>query len=166
MFPPYMALIFHFEMHFSICSNLDQSKILLSGNGLPIPTQWHLLSPLGNKPFEIAVGKGETARNEQFLRFPQCFLPFWRTFCHIYQIWNCRLQPLWIWKGLKHVVWETEQCLNVFKNKVNFRSISSSGSPTTVCPRNECICLWHVGIQILKINKEWHVEGYNLLTFT
>ena len=27
------------------------------------------LTPLGNKPFENAVGKGEIARNEQFLLF-------------------------------------------------------------------------------------------------
>ena len=37
---------------------------------LPIPTQWHLLTPLGNKPFENTVGKGEIARNKQFLLFP------------------------------------------------------------------------------------------------
>ena len=29
--------------------------------------------PLGNKPFENTVGKGEIARNKQFLLFPQCF---------------------------------------------------------------------------------------------
>ena len=29
--------------------------------------------PLGNKPFENTVGKGEFAGNEQFLLFPQCF---------------------------------------------------------------------------------------------
>ena len=29
--------------------------------------------PLGNKPFKNTVGKGEIARNEQFLLFPQCF---------------------------------------------------------------------------------------------
>ena len=29
--------------------------------------------PLGNKPFENTLGKGEIARNEQFLLFPQCF---------------------------------------------------------------------------------------------
>ena len=28
------------------------------------------------KSFENTVGKGEIARNEQFLFFPQCFLPF------------------------------------------------------------------------------------------
>ena len=48
----------------------------------PIPTQWHLLTPLGNKPSENTVGKGEIARNEQFLLFPQCFLPVWIALCH------------------------------------------------------------------------------------
>ena len=38
--------------------------------------------PLGNKPFENTVGKGEIAHNEQFLLFPQCFLPVWIAFCH------------------------------------------------------------------------------------
>ena len=52
----------------------------------PIPTQWHLLTPLGNKPFENTVGKGGIACNEQFLLFPQCFLPVWITFCHFRQI--------------------------------------------------------------------------------
>ena len=46
----------------------------------PISTQWHLLTPLGNKPFENTVVKGEIARNEQFLLFPQCFLPVWINF--------------------------------------------------------------------------------------
>ena len=32
--------------------------------------------PLGIKPFENTVGKGEIARNEQFLLYPQCFPPF------------------------------------------------------------------------------------------
>ena len=31
-------------------------------------------------------GKGEIAHNEQFLLFPRCFLPVWRTFCHFHQI--------------------------------------------------------------------------------
>ena len=34
MFLPYMVLIFHFKMLSAICFNLDQSKILSSGNGL------------------------------------------------------------------------------------------------------------------------------------
>ena len=66
----------------------------------PFP-QWHLLTPLGNKPFENTVGKGEIARHKQFLLFPQCFLPICRTFCHCHHIWNCRLQTLWNWTCLK-----------------------------------------------------------------
>ena len=52
----------------------------------PIPTQWRLLTPLENKPFENTVGKGEIARNEQFLLFPQCFLPIWITLFHFHQV--------------------------------------------------------------------------------
>ena len=52
------------------------------------------------------MGKGEIAHNEQFLLFPQCFLPCKRNFCHFRQIQNCRLQPLSVWKSLKFVVWE------------------------------------------------------------
>ena len=46
--------------------------------------------PFPSKPWFLGVcsislentrGKGEIARNEQFLLFPQCFLPIWRTFC-------------------------------------------------------------------------------------
>ena len=33
-----------------------------------------------------AFGKGENARYEQFLLFPQCLLPTLRTFCHFHQI--------------------------------------------------------------------------------
>ena len=40
----------------------------------------------GNKPFENTVGKGKIARNEQFLLFPQCFIPVWITFFYICQI--------------------------------------------------------------------------------
>ena len=46
----------------------------------------HLLTPLGNKPFENTVGKGEIAHNEQYLLFPLCFLPVWITFFHFRQI--------------------------------------------------------------------------------
>ena len=38
------------------------------------------------KSVENTVGKGEIARNEQFLHFPQCFLLFYKTFCHFHQI--------------------------------------------------------------------------------
>ena len=77
----------------------------MAGNIYPIPTQQHHLTPLGNKPFENTVGKGEIARDEQFLLFPQCFLPVWITFRHFRQIFNCRLQTFLVWKSLEFVVW-------------------------------------------------------------
>ena len=46
------------------------------------------------------------ARNEQFLLFPQCFLPFWRSLCLFHQIKDCRLQTLSVWMSLKFVIWE------------------------------------------------------------
>ena len=36
----------------------------------PCPHNDIFLTPLGNKPFENTVGKGEIARNEQFLLYP------------------------------------------------------------------------------------------------
>ena len=50
--------------------------------------------------FENTVGKREIAHNEQFLLFPQCFLPIWRTLCHLSQIWTC-LQTHSVWKSPK-----------------------------------------------------------------
>ena len=35
---------------------------------------------LQHKSFENTVGKGEIARNDQFLLFPQCFLPVLKNF--------------------------------------------------------------------------------------
>ena len=42
--------------------------------------------------FENTVGKKEIACNQQFLTFPQCFLPIWRVAHHLHEIRNCRLQ--------------------------------------------------------------------------
>ena len=61
------------------------------------------------------LGKGEIARNEQFCLFLQCFRPAWTTFCHFHQIWNCRLQPLSIWKSVQFDVWErVKHCYTFF----------------------------------------------------
>ena len=60
-------------------------------------------------------GKGEFARNEQFLLFPQCFLSILRTFCHFHQIRICRLQTLLIWKSPKFVVREMVNGLVLLK---------------------------------------------------
>ena len=56
------------------------------------------------KSFENTVGKGEIACREQFLFFPQCFVPFLRTFCHIQQIQNYRIQIVSFWNSLNFVV--------------------------------------------------------------
>ena len=110
-------------MSSAICFNLKQSKLLSSGNELthyqttnfrPLPK----LKEFADNNFKIdgngsklskrvenTVGNGEIARNEQFLLFPQCFLPVWKTFCHFPQISNCRLQTLSDKKCLKFVVW-------------------------------------------------------------
>ena len=63
-------------------------------------------NPLFYVSFENTVGKGEIARNEQFLLFPQCFLAFWRTCCRFPQIQNCHLQIISVWKSLDIFVWE------------------------------------------------------------
>ena len=75
-----------FDMPPEKAFNLVKSKMLSFGKDL---IHSHTMTPfeaLGNKPFENTVGKGEIACNEQFLLFPQCFLPVWITFCHFGQI--------------------------------------------------------------------------------
>ena len=46
----------------------------------PFPKQALVFTCLQYKSFKNTAGKGEIARNEQFLLFPQCFLPVWRAF--------------------------------------------------------------------------------------
>ena len=62
-----------------------------------------VLISLENKTNTItkAVEKGEIACNEQFLLYPQCFLPVQRTFCYLHPIQNCRLQTVSIWTSVK-----------------------------------------------------------------
>ena len=62
--------------------------------------------PLRNKTFENNVGKGEIARNEQFLLFPQCFSTLLDNFLPFSSNLNCGLQTFSVWKSLKFVVWE------------------------------------------------------------
>ena len=52
----------------------------------PFPKQDLVFTGLQYKYFENTVRKGEIAHNEQFLLFPQSFLPIWRTFCHFHRI--------------------------------------------------------------------------------
>ena len=52
------------------------------------------------KSFENTVGKREIARTEQFILFPHCFLPCWRTLYYFHRILKCGLQTLSVWKSL------------------------------------------------------------------
>ena len=72
--------------------NFDKVKILWPGQ--PFPKQALVFTCLLYKSFGNTEGKGEIAHNEQFLLFPQCFLPISKTFCHFHQISNCCLQTL------------------------------------------------------------------------
>ena len=60
-----------------------RQKVSLCGNGfmdaelcddLLFPIQSRLSTTLDKKAFENTLGKGETAVNQHFLLFPQCFL--------------------------------------------------------------------------------------------
>ena len=63
------------------------THICMQNTPLPFPKQALVFTCLQYKSLKKnTVGKGEIARNEQFLLFPQCCVPFWRTFCHFHQI--------------------------------------------------------------------------------
>ena len=61
-------------MSSAICFNLDQSKILSSGNGLTLFQTRHCFYLSALQILEKAVGKGEIALNEQFLLFSAFFI--------------------------------------------------------------------------------------------
>ena len=86
-------------------SHLQKQKLYTwSGQRLTgFPKQALVFTCLQYKSFEITVGKGEIARNKQFLLFPQCFILFWRP---AFFIKDCRLQTLSVWMSLKFVGWE------------------------------------------------------------
>ena len=89
-------------MSSAICFNLDQSKILSSGNSSTLTAFSDDIQQLilfqtsadfyvsGVQVFSNAMGNGEIALNEQFFLLPLCFLPVWKT-------------P--VWKSLKFVIW-------------------------------------------------------------
>ena len=58
----------------------------------PFPKQTPIFTCLQYKSFENTVGKGEIARTEHFLLFPQCFLLVWITLSQFYYNLKCRLQ--------------------------------------------------------------------------
>ena len=64
------------------------------------------------------MGKGEITCKEQFFLFPKCFLPIWRTFCHI-TLFDLEIRP----KKL-----QVQHCLRLLgpsqKENVDHRSLS------------------------------------------
>ena len=96
-------------------------KSAVAGSGFnPFDKQALVFTCLQNKSFENTVGKGEIALYEQFLLFPQCFLPVWRTFCHFHQFQHCCLQTFSVWKSLKYVLWERVKLLEGILDEINF----------------------------------------------
>ena len=83
----------------------EKEKLLITSNFYFTHSVFYLLEELYAIfiKVEIVIYK---LLQEQFLLFPLCFLPIWRTFCHFHLFWNCRLQNLWVWKSLKFFVWE------------------------------------------------------------
>ena len=57
----------------------------------PFPNQALVFRCLQYKSFENTVGKGEIARHEQFLLFPQCFLPVFLQFSLQFEIVVCKV---------------------------------------------------------------------------
>ena len=82
----------------AISFNIDQSKILWSGNGLTLSQTGPLFFRVFRTSLENSVSKREIACSEQFLLFTQCFQPFYRAFSSKLKI--C-LQTLSVWKSLK-----------------------------------------------------------------
>ena len=79
-YPSQNKALFLIYIYFVICNCFEFGPVLT------LPKQALVFTCLQYKPFENTVGKGEIARNEQFLLFQLCFLPFLRTFCHFHGI--------------------------------------------------------------------------------
>ena len=52
----------------------------------PLSEQALVFTCLQSKSLENTVGKGEIARNNQFLLFPQCFPTCWKIFLHFIKV--------------------------------------------------------------------------------
>ena len=65
------SIVFHYALRFGHVLSIKPLDLDLN----PFPNKpWFLR--VCSTSLENTVGKGEIARNEQFLLFPQCFLPF------------------------------------------------------------------------------------------
>ena len=129
---------------------LMKTFLILQALLLLIKPSWHWFIPLKIDPFQdnavclfltlspsfymsaVNEGRGEIARNEQFLLLPQCFLAVWKTFCHFHQIWSHCLQTLSIWEHQKFIIWERIKDISYLKLPVVVKAMAGSKSHSTV----------------------------------
>ena len=69
----------------------------------PSPNKSWFLHVCSTSVLKTMWEKGEIAHNEQFLLFPQCFLPFWITLRRFHPIQNWNLFQI---GSQKFVIWE------------------------------------------------------------
>ena len=96
---------------------------------------WERLNPFPNKPrflhfcrtspLKTLLRKEKLLVSRNFSFSCSVFLSFWRTFCQLHQIQNCRLQTLSIWTSLKFVVSE--------RHKLFFISIETNPLSRVLC---------------------------------
>ena len=73
--------------------SLDQSKVLMFGKDLTLSQTSPSLRVRSTSLLKTLWEKEELLIPRNF-SFSQCFLSLWRSFSHVYQIWNYRLQTL------------------------------------------------------------------------
>ena len=120
-------------------SSCKNHKLLFHGHQT-LPKQGLGFTCLHYTSFENTVGKGEIACNEQFLLFPQCFVPTWRAFCHLSSNIKCPLQTLSVWKFRKFVVLGKSLSLQVCSEDLNVSIFSLTVSSTMLSKKSKIIC--------------------------
>ena len=88
-----------------VCPYFCQQNLylLLKGKSLKLAL---VLTCLWYKSFGNNAGKGEIARNEQFLLFPQCFYLFAEKSAIFIKVKIVVCEPFSVWQSRKFVVWE------------------------------------------------------------
>ena len=80
------------------------------------------------KSFENFLGKGEIARDEQYLIFPHCFLLFFENSVILikFEIVFFELFQFSVWKSLKLVIWKRLNSISL--TCLHLKSLSTFGS--------------------------------------
>ena len=77
----------------------------------PFPNK-PLILHVCSKSFENTAGKGEIARNEQFLLFPRVFYPYGKLSAIFIKLEIVVCKLFQFWKSLEFVVWENTSAMN------------------------------------------------------